>query len=198
MVSIIIAGVVAGCLVTIDESLLYVDAGGVRLPDGALVDPETGAILLPDGGRVDPPRDGGDADAPPSTRRCPQMAGTGPMVLIDDFCIDERETTVAEYRTFLLGAVPSVPSECGWKTRYEPPYWPFAAAEDGLPVYYVDWCAAWAYCAWAGKRLCGGPGGAKLDVTKVNAANDEWYRACSNGGATQWSYGASYLSLIHI
>jgi formylglycine-generating enzyme required for sulfatase activity len=47
----------------------------------------------------------------------------------------------------------------------------------------VDWCDAFAYCAWAGKRLCGriGSGETPYDDFK-DAAVSEWFNACSAGG----------------
>jgi hypothetical protein len=34
---------------------------------------------------------------------------------------------------------------------------PLGISDGGnVAVHGVDWCDAWAFCAWAGKRLCGG------------------------------------------
>jgi formylglycine-generating enzyme required for sulfatase activity len=55
----------------------------------------------------------------------------------------------------------------------------------------VDWCDAKAYCAWAGKRLCGKiGGGANAPADFANAAKSEWFTACSHAGAYKFPYGA--------
>jgi hypothetical protein len=58
----------------------------------------------------------------------------------------------------------------------------------------ADWCDARAYCAWAGKRLCGGIGGGTIDFPKADysqqhLAGGEFYNACSQGGKTKYPYG---------
>jgi formylglycine-generating enzyme required for sulfatase activity len=63
----------------------------------------------------------------------------------------------------------------------------------GAPVVNVDWCDAYAYCAAAGKRLCGRVGGGAAGYAKFDdPAHSEWMAACSNGGATKYPYGAAY------
>jgi hypothetical protein len=58
-------------------------------------------------------------------------------------------------------------------------------------VVYVDWCGAYAYCAWAGKHLCGAIGGGptpyshETDPTLYEAFAaprvSEWTNVCSAG-----------------
>src|SRR5262249_40663852 len=62
------------------------------------------------------------------------------------------------------------------------------------PVHAVDWCDAFAYCAWAGKRLCGRIAGGSVDPTFGTdlASESEWYNACSRGGQHAYPYGDTY------
>jgi len=175
----------AACLVTVDPSLVTRDAGSV---DGGDDDRDgSGAV---DGGSVTDV-DGG------AGRSCPAGRGAA-MILYDGFCIDERETTFADYRAFVAddagasSAGSSVPAECAFKTSFLPLDWPRAVAEDPLPASEVDWCDAWAYCAWAGKRLCGGDHGAALPFASLTDPTDEWFRACTNGRTTKFPYGTSF------
>lgn len=88
------------------------------------------------------------------------------------------------------------PPECDWNDTYEnvdPDHnCDVTSAVDG-PVYCTDWCDAFAYCAWAGKHLCGKINGGTLafaDASDVDSS--EWYNACSNGGETAYPYGDAY------
>jgi sulfatase modifying factor 1 len=142
------------------------------------------------------------ADAAPS---CP--VGRGPnMILVErdggdgGFCIDVTEVTNAQYNAFLLatdgGSIdagvpktwPIGPCAGGTKTfaRVGP-----ATADSGspsLPVANVTWCDGFAFCEWAGKRLCG-----NVAPTR-DASTGEWYSACSNFGATAYPYGNTYAA----
>ncbi len=60
------------------------------------------------------------------------------------------------------------------------------------PLGCVDYCDAEAYCAWAGKRLCGLMGGGPLEQGS-DLLETEWYFACSNGGSTDWPYGNEHI-----
>ena len=77
---------------------------------------------------------------------------------------------------------------CAFHTSY-------AAADDmealAGSIRGVDWCDARDYCAWAGKRLCGGlDGGAPLPFDDEPTVNAEWYRVCSQGGLVLHPYGS--------
>jgi formylglycine-generating enzyme required for sulfatase activity len=62
------------------------------------------------------------------------------------------------------------------------------------PLSCVDVCDAIAYCAWAGKRLCGGRRG-KL-IVKTAKTDDldrnEWYLACAGMEEWPYPYGPEY------
>lgn len=61
------------------------------------------------------------------------------------------------------------------------------------PIACIGWCAAYAYCAWAGKKLCGTIGSGSLDVADIDDPNkSQWYNACSQGGTSAYSYGDTY------
>lgn len=110
------------------------------------------------------------------------------------FCIDTTEVTRSDYETFLEAGVPSQsmtgePEECAWNASYVPTSgYPFAMRDLLEPVVFVDWCDAYAYCAWAGKRLCGALGGGTLALD-APVTSDEWHFACSGGFMTTYPYG---------
>lgn len=165
---------------------------------GADEDPASGGSGDEDGGNGPDSRATAREDASPgdaTAAGCPSGKGA-PMVRVGDFCIDARETTFADYRAFMsLGADSAMgtrPPECAFKTSFEPFSWPRPPEQDPLPANSVDWCDAWAYCAWTGKRLCGGAGGAALDFARPKASMDEWFRACTNEFTSQFSYGGSF------
>jgi len=137
------------------------------------------------------------------------------------YCIDQREVTNGEYKQFVEAAAkvpPSQPAECSWNESFLPeilqpgadeegsgkcyaPYWKYDT-EPSYPVICVDFCDAWAFCKWAGKRLCGvvGAGAAKpsllpnADVdTLAVSTSSEWFNACSQGGTSKYPYGDEYV-----
>src|SRR6185437_5545544 len=95
--------------------------------------------------------------------------------------------------TFEPGKEPSqtlgVDGRCAKKqaTFFDPP------TKGSDPVVCVDWCDAQAYCAWAGKRLCGAIGGGPA-TTYGDPNESQWYNACSNGGTTSFPYGNDYVA----
>jgi formylglycine-generating enzyme len=78
-----------------------------------------------------------------------------------------------------LDFVPSTNTGC----NYDP------ADLADYPVTCVNWCQANAYCAWAGKRLCSGIGGAVEDGA---VGTSEWIAACSKNGLRDYPYGNVY------
>jgi formylglycine-generating enzyme required for sulfatase activity len=106
--------------------------------------------------------------------RGPQMVGVGA------FYVDSTEVTVAQYREFLTARgddFSGQPGVCAWNDSYYDPARAFNP--DDWPITYVDWCDAAAYCAWAGKRLCGSVGGGPIAADDfLEPAMSQWYLAC--------------------
>ena len=128
---------------------------------------------------------------------CPG-AGGPPAIRVDGFCIDTTEVTNADYATFLAmtndgGTTSGQPADCSWNASYVPSFkWP--ATNPSAPVAYVNWCDAYAFCAWAGKRLCGAVGGGPVAFGSYATPNvSQWFTACSGDGATAFPYGNTYV-----
>ena len=168
--------------------------------------------------------------ADPSGWSCPKNTSGAKMVLIPvedgtPFCIDNREAVYGEYKQFLAAKgsdFSGQPAECEWNNDYGPASivyeWacpdcapidygpPIDAADPYRAVQGLDFCDAWAYCAWSGKRLCGLQGaergkvttvdfgidantGAMSDKAVINGLNNEWFNVCTQGGTTKYPYG---------
>jgi formylglycine-generating enzyme len=127
---------------------------------------------------------------------CPALAGSL-LVPVDGFCIDRTEVTNAQYEQFLVakdGDTSGQVAVCAANTSYVPTsYWPAPNEESEMPVVYVDWCDAAAYCAWTGKRLCGRiGGGTNAAANFTDATKSQWYDVCSNGGGNTYPYGDTF------
>ena len=118
------------------------------------------------------------------------------MADIGSFCIDTTEVTNVLYGAFLAAHPSSTlqPAACAWNVDYTPSGGP--PASDTRPVVGVDWCDAWLYCAWSGKRLCGHVGDGDNNPTGAfaDASMSEWYDVCTNGGASAFAYGNGFDS----
>jgi sulfatase modifying factor 1 len=118
-------------------------------------------------------------------------SGSGP------YCIDSTEVTNGQYQAFVDArgsVVPPIMAEgCSGVTSLLPDMpGPGPGAED-FPKGRVSWCQAQAYCAWAGKRLCGKVGGGPIvDSLLNNARFAQWFNACSKGGTQSFAYGDVY------
>jgi formylglycine-generating enzyme required for sulfatase activity len=153
---------------------------------------------------------------------CPAGTTGAQLILIQTdtgaaYCIDQREVTRGEYKAFLdakAGDMSGQPPGCAWNERYAPlipdpadPEGAFTCPTDSwaletypdYPVVCMDICDGIAYCAWAGKRLCGVVGASAADVNKVanhktlaGSKASEWAYACSQGGKTTYPYGDTY------
>jgi hypothetical protein len=126
-----------------------------------------------------------------------------PSPLGGTYGIDATEVTRAQYLKFVQekeGDVAGQPSYCSWNATYLPKDpiefggvdWPPLDRPDH-PVMGVDWCDAYAFCAWAGKRLCGRiGGGASSYEDYANASTSQWFNACASGGQNTYPYGSTY------
>lgn len=157
---------------------------------------EASTIARPDGSGVD--LDAGlnaEVAAPPG---CPIVTGGPAMVRAGDagFCIDRTEVTNAQYDQFLAatgggkvdgGFDGGLPARCaGLLTYGRSTLAPLDGSAVARPVVSITWCAASAFCAWSGKRLCAGPTAA---ATK-GLDGGEWQAACSDFGARPYAFGA--------
>ncbi len=147
---------------------------------------------------------GGVGGAAGTTSECASGCTSGlegpPLVRIASanppFCIDAREVTNAEYARFLMtnpSIVQPIIACQASNLTFAPTEWPVAPARAGHPVTGVDWCDAWGYCRWAGKRLCGRIGGGTLGSSDfADPTKSQWMNACSAGGSREYPYGAAY------
>lgn len=156
-------------------------------------------------------KDGGASPPPPgcSSQHGPEMARVA--LEVETFCIDRTEVTRAQYGEFvaagaLLPAGASAPSVCAAGTTHVPEkecseasYLCKGDACGQHPQTCVSYCDAVAYCAWAGKELCGEIGGGYA----VRGAEDgelggRWVAACGDGllqdrrPRLKYSYGSTY------
>jgi sulfatase modifying factor 1 len=177
-----------GCLLLRDVDSLTASPGAGATPEGG--DADIGPTT--EGGADAPLDSDSDGGAP-----CPGTAGP-PGVRVGAYCIDSTEVTVKHYRAFLdarAGDTSGQPAACAWNTTFAPLGGVPGTGSDDQPIANVDFCDAVAYCAWAGKHLCGAISGAPLTTAdRANAARSEWFRACSrnNDGLHPYPYGGAY------
>jgi sulfatase modifying factor 1 len=132
---------------------------------------------------------------------CPSVPGPA-LVQIEtsrgNYCIDSTEVSNLQYAQFLSAIVPAKairPPGCEGQVNFMPHGpWPYGPGTDQYPVVSVDWCQAYAYCAWAGKRLCGriprGP--LAMGPPETDALQSQWFNACSAGGQNAYPYGNTF------
>lgn len=123
-------------------------------------------------------------------------SGLGPAMvqLPEGFCMDTTEVTRSQYDAWLAGPpkVNGQSAACADNDDFTPSCsWPPGGNDGGKPVVCVDWCDAQAFCAAAGKRLCGqlGDGGAYAFASYDDPTVSEWHAACTSGGAHEYTYG---------
>jgi sulfatase modifying factor 1 len=130
---------------------------------------------------------------------CPATTRGPTLVLVPDagFCIDSTEVTNGDYDAFLAATgggrvdagVPEggLPARCNELTTFgRNTAFPLDGGTKARPVVNIPWCAAAAYCAWSGKRLCPNP--------SHLVDGGPWYAACTDNGAHPYSYGAAFVS----
>lgn len=120
------------------------------------------------------------------------------------YCVDQIEVTKGQYNKFLTANVPvgAQAAQCKANATFVPRgAWPPATQPDNLafhmslPVHYVDWCDAYAYCRWQNKQLCGQINGGSLAMGDANdATKSAWYNACSAQGTVAYPYGGAFDS----
>lgn len=129
----------------------------------------------------------------PGCGACPNA----PQVDIDGYKIDKYEVKNEHYDAFLAAAVsPTLqPQECQWNLDFTRKAAPPANSQK-VPVVNVDWCDAHAYCAWAGRRLCGKIGGGPVAPGEAtDPAKDQWYLACASPAKKILPYGNTYMPM---
>ncbi len=208
------AGLLAACLVNIDDDLVSrasrdseggESGNNIEAGDGGLEASREALEASVEAGR---PLDAGIGDGC-AHRNPPARTGEAPcpsdMASIakpngGTYCMDRTEVTVGAYQAFMAARVPlcAQPPACAFNGTYLPGGW----ATDGAPptgaaypVGTVNWCGAYVYCWWMGKRLCAAIDGGSIPYFGNDFADperDEWFRACSNGGATLYPYGDAY------
>jgi hypothetical protein len=112
------------------------------------------------------------------------------------FYIDSSEVTAQQYAAFLAANYPTTGQRagCSWNKSYMPGD---ITGGDDLPVVYVDFCDAVAYCTWADKKLCGAIGGGTLPANDpsdpnpaaTNPKDSQWYLACAGPNSSTYCYG---------
>lgn len=139
-----------------------------------------------------------DGASPDAAAACPGRGGPAPILVrvgAARFCVDATEVTNDQYKVFVASLVGAdlktlLPASgvCATKTTtgaFLPPsssLWPPAPDAGQQPIREVDWCAAYAFCKWAGKRLCGRVGGGEAPYNDAKSVASELYVACSAGG----------------
>jgi hypothetical protein len=114
--------------------------------------------------------------------------------------IDAHEVTRDAYALFVAaGNKPAPPAACATNV-VDPDATCMANSEvcktdcGSHPQVCVDWCDAYAYCAWKGQHLCGKIGGGPVSYEQfADPGKSEWMNACSSGGQLAYPYGTDLV-----
>lgn len=151
-----------------------------------------------DAGALSPAVDaaGADSEAALDGSGCPGHEEPRAVRVDAELCIDATEVTRGQYARFIAhadAAALQLPAGCGPNLNLTPGEWSTHQVPADAPVVFVDWCQAFAYCAWAGKRMCGRLGGGSTPFDRANDATaSQWFLACSSSGQRAFPYGSSF------
>jgi formylglycine-generating enzyme required for sulfatase activity len=119
------------------------------------------------------------------------------------FCVDRTEVSQRAYGAFVAAKGTDMDGQgelCSFNTSYaraantDPLGCNTRLDPEGtpdLPVVCIDWCDAFAFCKWKGKRLCGSIGGGPTPFTGIYENGiDQWMAACTARGP--FFYGPDY------
>ena len=134
------------------------------------------------------PPDGGSPDSTTPAR---------PLVDAGGFGVDSTEVSNTDYDRFLSATLdPTFKTAphpaCDANTSFARADGCNGDARSDLPVTCVDWCDAWAYCAWEGKRLCGKIGANELtEGERTDPTRSQWFNACAGLSGQRFPYGTN-------
>lgn len=139
-------------------------------------------------GETAPSETATDADVETPSGKCASTRGPSMVEIAvgaKSFCIDATEVTNSEFAEYAkLPGSPTLPAQCKDVVLS----FPGKTGADRAPQFNVSWCDAFAFCSWAGKRLCG-----RLDSSKpVASDNSEWTYVCTQGTTTAYPYGNDF------
>jgi sulfatase modifying factor 1 len=187
-----IAAAATACSLFVDLNGL--EDGGASCSDCGDAGPDSGVLDAATDTRPQNEAAPPESDASARDAACPSGKGP-PMLSAGSYCIDSTEVTADDYLAFFAGiggasGAVTRPPECAWKSDTSSG----CSGGGGFPIACVDWCDAYAYCAWAGKRLCGNvfDGGALTYNSGGDRLASEWSADCSPDGRV-FPYGASFL-----
>lgn len=194
-VLLVACGMGCGTLLSLDDGAPAGGGSGADASSGPPSEGETtvqaGPKVIDDAGFDGPAVEGSvvQGSAACASSRGPSMIEL--MFGSNSYCIDSTEVTNEQYAVFLADSNKPPPhARCDFDTNYTPNC-DGANSQGALdPVSCIDWCDAWAFCAWAGKRLCGRIGGGpNAPDTMDDPTKSQWFAACSKGGAQDFAYG---------